>query len=132
MATANLNVSEVQIVDSLDGIVVINALSEIPGGRTLDVSGWTDSVVKAGNVIVRDTENDVYKPLGISAGAYTTIAAKHEYVGVLKFAVAVNDPRAAIVLQGVVNEAASPAPVTDAIKAALPGIKWLHGKANAE
>lgn len=41
MATANLNVSEVQIVDSLDGIVVINALSEIPGGRTLDVSGWT-------------------------------------------------------------------------------------------
>lgn len=129
MATANLNVSEVQIVDSLDGIVVIDALSEIPGGRTLDVSGWSGSVVKAGNIIVRDPATDTYKPLGITGTAYAAIAAKHEYVGVLKFAVSVNDPRAAIVLQGTVNEAASPAPVTAAIKAALPGLKWLYGKA---
>lgn len=129
MAESTLNKEVLQIDDSLDGIVTIQALAEIPGGRTLDVTGITDSVIKAGHVIVRDTDNNVYKPLTITASAYATLPTKHEYVGTLKYAVPTSDPRAAIVLSGVVNEAASPAPVTAAIKTALPGIKWLYGKA---
>lgn len=128
MAESTLNKEVLQIDDSLDGIVTIQALAEIPGGRTLDVTGITDSVIKAGHVIVHDTANDVYKPLQITASAYIALPTKHEYVGTLKFAIPTSDPRAAILLTGVVNEAASPAPVTAAIKAALPGIKWLYGK----
>lgn len=128
MAESTLNKEVLQIDDSLDGIVTIQALAEIPGGRTLDVTGITDSVIKAGHVIVRDTANDVYKPLQITANAYIALPTKHEYVGTLKFAIPTSDPRAAIVITGVVNEAASPAPVAAAIKTALPGIKWLYGK----
>lgn len=131
MAESTLNKEVLQVDDSLDGIVTIQALAELPGGRTLDVSGITDSVIKAGHVIVRDTANDVYKPLTITASAYVTLPTKHEYVGTLKFAIPTSDPRAAIVLAGLINEAASPAPVTTAIKSALPGIKWLYGKASS-
>ena len=128
MPTANLTRERIELTDGLDSIVVVQALSEIPGGRTLDVSGLAADVesVKSGHVLVIDTKTKAVSPLGITEGAYDTLPTGKKYYGVLKFSVLKRDPRAAIITAGQINVAASPAPVTDAIKTGLPLIQWLY------
>lgn len=129
MVTANLKREDLHISDGLDSIVVIQALSELPGGRTLDVSkaGEGVRVVRSGHVLVIDKETGDICPLNITEGKYESLDGR-KVAGVLKYSVSINDPRAAIVTAGQINEAASPAPVTDEIKAAMPRIEWLYGK----
>ena len=113
-----------------DNIVIINALTDIPGGRTLDVSGLPSGmkVLQAGHIIVKTTSTGVYKPLGLTGTplAYDSKDAGDEFVGVLKASVLVSDPRAAIVTSGQINAAASPYTVTDTIKNGLPLIQFLY------
>ncbi len=128
MPTANLTREKIELNDGLDSIVVVQAISQIPGGRTLDVSGLTANVesVKSGHVLVIDTKTKAVSPLGITDGVYDTLPTGKKYYGVLKASVLKRDPRAAIITAGQINVAASPAPVTDAIKAGLPLIQWLY------
>lgn len=128
MHTANLTREKIELNDGLDSIVVVQAISQIPGGRTLDVSGLAANVesVKSGHVLVIDTKTKAVSPLGITDGAYETLPTGKKYYGVLKASVLKRDPRAAIITAGQINVAASPAPVTDAIKAGLPLIQWLY------
>ena len=128
MPTADLTRERIELNDGLDSIVVVQALSEIPGGRTLDVSGLASDVtsVKSGHVLVIDSKTKAVSPLAISDGAYVTLPEGKAYYGVLKTTVLKRDPRAAIITAGQINVAASPAPVTAAIKAALPRIEWLY------
>lgn len=124
-----MNISESMVMTDKDCIVIINALTDIPGGRTLDVSGLPSSmdVVKAGHVIVK-TDKGVHKPLALNeAGtAYADKDTSDTFVGVLKASILKSDPRAAIVTSGQINAAASPYPVTDAIKTGLPRIEFLY------
>ena len=130
MATSNLGLKTKEINESLDSIVIVNALGDVPGGRTLDVSGVASgtTVIAAGNVVIK-TSTGAYKPLGITNGTYATLVAGESYVGILKASVLVNDPRAAIMTMGQVNAAAAKtavgAPYTDAIKTGLPNIQFL-------
>ncbi len=128
MPTANLTREKIELNDGLDSIVVVQAISQIPGGRTLDVSGLAANVesVKSGHVLVIDTKTKAVSPLGITEGVYDTLPTGKKYYGVLKASVLKRDPRAAIITAGQINVAASPAPVTDAIKAGLPLIQWLY------
>lgn len=128
MPQANMNISQSSIPTDKDGIVIINALGDVPGGRTLDVSGVASGteVLKAGHIIIKVTATGVHKPLGVTAGAYDSLASGEEYVGVLKASIPVDDPRAAIVTIGQINAAASPYPVTSTIKAGLPRIEFLY------
>lgn len=128
MPTANLTREKIELNDGLDSIVVVQAISQIPGGRTLDVSGLAANVesVKSGHVLVIDTKTKAVLPLGITDGAYETLPTGKKYYGVLKASVLKRAPRAAIITAGQINVAASPAPVTDAIKAGLPLIQWLY------
>lgn len=128
MPTANLTREKIELNDGLDSIVVVQAISQIPGGRALDVSGLAANVesVKSGHVLVIDTKTKAVSPLGITDGAYETLPTGKKYYGVLKASVLKRDPRAAIITAGQINVAASPAPVTDAIKAGLPLIQWLY------
>jgi hypothetical protein len=128
MPTASLNREKIDVNDGLDSIVVVQSLSEIPGGRTLDVSAVADSVtsIKSGHVLVIDTETKAVSPLAITDGAYVALPSGKAYCGVLKASVLKRDPRASIITAGQINVAASPAPVTEAIKAALPRIEWLY------
>lgn len=128
MPTANLTREKIELNDGLDSIVVVQAISQIPGGRTLDVSGLAANVesVKSGHVLVIDTKTKAVSPLGITKGVYDTLPTGKKYYGVLKASVLKRDPRAAIITAGQINVAASPAPVTDAIKAGLPLIQWLY------
>ena len=115
--------------DGLDSIVVVNCLGDIPGGRTLDVSGVASgtTVIKAGHIIIASNKG-VMKPMPLNAGgtAYGSLPSNHTYVGVLKATVTVSDPRAAILTMGQVNQKACPFEVTSAMKTALANIQWLY------
>lgn len=123
MAEANLNFQGQQVDTSKDCIVIVNALGDIPGGRTLDVTGFT-GVLNAGHVIVKTTAG-VYKPLALSGTSYASKDADDVFVGVLKASIPCSDPRAAIVTIGQINAAACPYPITDTIAAGLPRIEFL-------
>lgn len=123
-ALANLKREDAEINDGLSSIVVTKNVADIPGGRTLNVTGVTGDVIKAGTVIIYDGTD--YKPLGITSGAWATIASGSTAVGILIATIAVADPRAAILTMGQVNAAAMPAPVTAAIKTALPQINFIN------
>lgn len=129
-ATSNLGRKTNEINDTLDSIVIVNALGDVPGGRTLDVSGVAEgtTVIAAGHVIIK-TADGAYKPLGVTGSAYAEIGSTDAAAGILKASVLVSDPRAAIVTIGQVNAAAAAkavgVPYTDAIKKALPQIQFV-------
>lgn len=126
MANANLNKESVMI-DGVDSIVVMRDVADIPGGRTLDVSGVASgtTVLKAGHIIIKDAAG-AYKPLGITSNAYDSLSEGESYVGVLKHSILVSQPQAAILTIGQVNAAASPYPVTSTIKSGLPRIEFMY------
>lgn len=128
MPQANLNRESVVVNDGLDSVVIVNALGDIPGGRTLDVSGVAKDTefVRAGHILVQNDETKAVSPLAVKDGAYVALPDGHSYLGVLKASVHVKDPRAAILTIGQVNAAASPYPVTEAIKDGLRNIQFLY------
>ena len=129
MPQADLIRESIEVEDGLESIVIVNALGDIPGGRTLDVTDVAagTTVIKAGHIIIASNKG-VMKPMPLNAGgtAYGSLPANHTYVGVLKATVTVKDPRAAIVTMGQVNQAACPFTVTDAMKTALKNIQFLY------
>lgn len=126
MSYVNLNRDSVFVDDGNDSKVIIRDLADVPGGRALDVSGWSEDVIRAGHIIKLTTATGEYAPLGISDGAYVSLENGEEYGGVLKVTVLKAKPAAAIMTVGEVNAAASPYPVTSTIKAGLPQIKFLY------
>lgn len=129
MPTANLIREQHLIDDGLESIVIVNCLGDIPGGRTLDVSDVASdvTVIKSGHILIADSKGKV-KPMPVNSGktAYGSLPSGYSFLGVLKATVSVKDPRAAILTMGQVNQAASPYPVTAAMKTALPNIQWLY------
>ena len=101
-----------------DPIVIRKYIAGIKGGKVLDVSGFTEEYIRAGHVIIRDTNKDVYKPMPVQDGAYSSLPSNHEYVGVAVASKSVKEPFVSIMHTGVVNDVASPYPL-DTIKAAL-------------
>ena len=127
--TASLNRDSYLIDDGNDSKVIIRNLAGIPGGVTLDLTGWTPDNVRAGHIIKHNTDTGVYSPLGITGSdndTYASLEANEEYAGVLVVSVIKSKPFAAVMTMGEVNAAASPYTVTDTIKAGLPTIKFLY------
>ena len=112
MPTADLKRASIEVNDGLDAIVIVNDLGDVPGGRTLDVSGLaTDvEVIRSGHILIQNDTTKAVKPLGVTSEAYDTLPEGHSYLGVLKASVLKKDPRAAILTIGQVNAAASPYP----------------------
>jgi len=120
---ANLNNEGMLVDTSKDSIVIINYIDGIPGGRTLDTTGITSEVLKAGHVIIKEDATGTHKPMPVTtAGAYDTLQEGHSYVGVLAASILIAKPFAAILLRGTVNEVASPYAPTSDIKTALKHI----------
>lgn len=117
-----MNPKKETIVFGNDSITIVKYEAGLPGGRTLDVSGWPDENILAGTVIVR-TDDGVYKPLGIVDGAYKALATEvkgednkvttyaEKYAGVLYRSIPKARPEAAIMVAGVVNSTLLPAPL---------------------
>lgn len=127
MATVNLVNDPESVVTGNDNIVIVKVIDTIRGGRSLDVTGYTPSVIPAGHVIIRETATDEYKPMPVNSGntAYGTLPADHVYAGVLIASIPTDRPFAGIMIRGVVNPAASTLPLTtiqSAVSTALPHI----------
>jgi hypothetical protein len=86
-----INIGSSSSVDtSQDHVVIPHVLEDIPGGRSLDVTGVTEEVLKAGRVIVEET----------SSGGHT-------YKGVLIASVLKTKPFASIMVRGRMNNEAA-------------------------
>jgi len=114
----NLVDESVDVNSSLDSIVIINNIYSIPGGKSLDTTGYTSDVLQAGHVIIKETATGNYKPMPVSGAAYAALPAGHEYVGILNATILTKRPFAGVMTEGYVNENASPYPVAT-IKAAF-------------
>ena len=107
MPQANLSRTPEVIDTSADSVVIALLLEDIPGGRTLDVTGVTDEVIKAGHVIVEETATGALKPLGVTDGAYASLPSGHTYKGVLVGTIPTARPMASIMVRGRVNPEAA-------------------------
>lgn len=128
---ANLNDENVEVSEGKDSIVIRQYVAGIKNGKTLDVSGYTPAVIKAGHLVIRDIVNDVYKPMPLKTDgtAYDTLPASHEYVGIVVASVLTKRPMVGIMYAGEVNDVASPYPVESllsALKTALPTLVFKH------
>lgn len=92
---------------SADSIVIANLIEDIPGGRTLDVTGVAEEVLKAGRVIIEDDNTGDLKPLAISGGNYAALPANHSYKGILVGTILTNKAMASVMVRGTVNEEAA-------------------------
>lgn len=112
-----------------DPIVIRKHIAGIQGGKVLDVTGFTEEYIRAGHVVIHDTEKDVYKPMPVKSDAYDTLPSNCEYVGVVVATKSVKEPFVAIMYNGEVNDVASPYPVDgikDALKTAIPTLVFKH------
>lgn len=118
--TVNLVDDVVNVDNSLDSIVIINNIFCIPGGKSLDTTGYALDVLKAGHIIIKETATGNYKPMPLASGntAYDVLPTGHTYVGVLVASILTKRPFAGVMIEGYVNENASPYPVAT-IKAAF-------------
>ena len=121
--TANLNNTGDKFDTSNDSIVIVNNLETIPGGKTLDVTGFTPDVIPAGHLVIEETATGILKPMPVSGTAYGSLPANHTYKGVVISSVLKTKPFVGIMIRGSVNRNASKyaiASVLTAVRAALP------------
>ena len=114
-----------------DPIVIRKYIAGIQGGKVLDVSGFNGEYIRAGHVIIHNTENDTYKPMPVNpAGdAYERLPDNHEYVGVCVATKSVKEPFVSIMHTGVVNDVASPYPLGTIkvdLKTVIPTLVFEH------
>ncbi len=114
----------------MDSVVVRRKGGRIIGGRTLDMTGFSGDVVKAGHIIIQSTEDEtIFKPMPVSSGAYSTLPNNYQYAGVLVRTITKKDPRAAIQYDGEINDEALPYSISTikaALKTALPSLYFMH------
>jgi hypothetical protein len=125
--TANLQDTPQSVDTSNDGIVIVANLETIPGGKTLDVTGFAPAVIPAGHLVIEETSTGVLKPMPVSGAAYGSLPGSHTYKGVVVASILTAKPFASVLVRGSVNGNASTyaiASVLTAVKAALPLIRF--------
>lgn len=111
-----------------DNGAIVQVVSALPGGRTLDVTEYTEDAIQAGHVIYKDAQG-THKPLPVQGIQYDRKEATEttEYVGVVMNTTPTADARVSILTAGQVNCGAVPYPITKNIKNGLPRIEFLNG-----
>ena len=137
MAIHNATIAENQLNFPKDNIICQKYIAGIPGGRTLDVDDdYPLSVIMAGTpVIVKDGNYKPFPLVALSEGEtgyegykLGTLPEGFAYAGILYKSIKKTAPTAAILIEGVVNEAAVYFPLTSvkaAIKTAFPAIAFV-------
>ena len=122
----DLTPNKQQVVFGDDSIVIQKYISGIKGGRTLDVTGFAEKVIKAGHVII--VKNGVYAPMPVEGNAYAALPEGAAYAGVLYRSISAAKPAASIMTWGEVNVEAVPYPMATilaAFKTACPHIDFI-------
>lgn len=125
--TANLDNAGTNFDTSNDSIVIVKNLETIPGGKTLDVTGFTPDVIPAGHLVIEETATGVLKPMPVSGANYGTLTAGHTYKGVVVSSVLKTKPFVSVMVRGTVNKNASKygiASVLTAVSEALVLIRF--------
>jgi hypothetical protein len=126
MAVTNLNFNaDINGFDAgVDSVTIVSYIEGIPGGRSLDVKGFAPKAIRAGHVVIKEPATGNYKPMPVNGDAYGSLPEGHTIEGVVVASVTTDEAMVGIMVRGSVNEVASPYPVTDAIKLALPLIRF--------
>lgn len=114
-----------------DSIVIRHYVAGLLGGRALDTEGFAPDHIRAGHVVIRDTESDTYKPMPLDGdgAAYAALPANHEYVGVVAATTPKTRPFVSVMYDGEVNDVAAPYSydgIKDALRAAVPTLHFAH------
>lgn len=140
MAESNLGIYREDITTANDSITIVQAVTDLPGGRTLDVTAYRESLkeyaennpekglaaaVFAGVPIGR-TEDGVYQPFPLGTDGVFDAPTDAQPVGVARSTVRLDDPRVGIVTSGTVNWAAIPLQVGKEAREALPRLEFIH------
>ena len=123
--TGNLNNDPVSADMGNEGIVIQKVVDTVPGGRTLDVTGFAPTFIPQGHLIIEETSTGVLKPMPISGTAYAALPASHTYKYVLMAGIPTAKPFAGLLRIGTVNWKASKYDMTSilsAVKTAIPSI----------
>lgn len=122
----DLSPKKQQIIFGDDSIVIQKYISGIKGGRTLDVTDFSEEVIKAGHVVI--VKDGGYKPMPVADGVYAALPEGYAYAGVVYRSVAADKPAVSIMTWGEVNAVAVPYSmdaIMDAFKAACPHIDFI-------
>lgn len=134
-----ITTSETQVVFGKDDVVVQQFIADIPGGRTIDFTGWSGKdgadIIPAGTVIIKGTVSGatVYRPHpvtsttseGVTTWAYDTITSGFTVVGVLYRTITRTNPQGSVLIAAKLNSVALPYAMTSAQKTALPTILFV-------
>lgn len=129
MATVNLANESQSIITEKDSVIVRDNHRSIPGGRSLNVTGFPDSIIREGHLIIQETATKEYKPWPVSGNAYAALPAGHTFAGILVASIRTAKPFAGISLECSVNRVASrysPATLEATIKTANPNILFFE------
>ena len=104
-----------------DNVIIVNLIETLPGGRSLNVDGFTPTEISAGHVITKDEDNNFY-PLPTTG----SLPSGHSYAGILVASIKTSKPMAAIMTRGTVNEAYYSGTYAAAVKSALSLIHFIN------
>lgn len=128
---------ETQLEAGMDSVVIRHYGSGITGGRSLDMTDFTGSAIKAGHMTIKvldeDGKNYTFKPMPVAADGihYAALPANHQYAGVVVASKPADYAMVGIMDVGRVNDVAMPYQFADdnqraAVKAALPNLIFEH------
>lgn len=123
-----------EIITSLDNVVMPVVLETIENGRTLDVSDYTGTHIKGGHVIIKKTDEALYKPMPLNANkdGYGTLPSGYQYAGFQYGTVTKERPFGAIMIRGTVVTEASPYPLTTILSAVRTALPLVHFKTDKD
>jgi hypothetical protein len=127
--TANLNNVGDNFDAGNDGIVIVKNLEVVPGGKTLDTTGFTPEVILEGHLLIEETATGFIKPMPVSGTAYAALPGGHTYYGVVVSSVRTSKPFVSSLVRGSVNHKAAQYDATTilaAVKSALPLIRFIQ------
>ena len=98
-------VSKTETYDSgKESVIIRNYVNGIMGGVVLDLTGFSGEFIQCGHIIIRDTTSGEYKPMPVTGGAYASLPASHEYVGICMTTVPADTPHVGVMTAGEAND----------------------------
>lgn len=126
MPTASLNNTGTSIDTGNDSIVIVEYISGVPGGRTLNVTGFAPDVIPAGHLVIEETATGDLKPMPVEGTDYAALPAGHTYAPyVVVASVLKTKAMVGLMDRGTVNHLAMTyniATILAAVKTAIPHI----------
>lgn len=128
---ASLNGGATELMTENDNIRIRHVYETKVGGVTLDTTGFPDTTIESGHLVIFNSTTGVYKPMPLTGTplAYDSLPSGFAYFGFVIATVLKSSPFVGVVTRGSVNPAAFKYPITSiasAVKSALPHITFVE------